>query len=229
MPEPARGEAAPSLPRRYAAWSLDAALVAVPVLLLTWPVWRPHLAEAGDALAPLLDATLRAMLDAAPGLPLPHDLLADPAVAPAISGFGTALTGALLWLLLPFAIAFCAYGAAFESARGATPGKRALGLRVTGMDGQALPAARYATRQAAGLLSWLTLNLGHLLALAPPYRQALHDRIAGARVVAAYAAPLPGWARAWLWLQAAGLCAALAMLTLALQGAVDAAVLRVLG
>lgn len=217
-----------SLPRRYAAWSLDAALVAVPALLLAAPLWRPAIADAGAALPALLDGTLPAMLDALPGLPAPRQLLADPALQAAAAGFSAALTRALLWTLAPFALAFCAYGAAFESARGATPGKRALGLRVVDAGGGPLPAARHVLRQAAGLLSWLSLNLGHLLALAPPRRQALHDRIAGARVAAA-AAPLPGWARAWLWLQAAGLCAAIAALAFALRGAVDAAVLRVLG
>jgi len=38
-------------------------------------------------------------------------------------------------------------------------------------------------REAASLLSWLTLNLGHALALAAPRRQALHDRIAGTRIL----------------------------------------------
>jgi hypothetical protein len=38
-------------------------------------------------------------------------------------------------------------------------------------------------RHAAGSLSWLTLNLGHLLAALPPHKRALHDWIAGARVV----------------------------------------------
>jgi hypothetical protein len=43
------------------------------------------------------------------------------------------------------------------------------------------------------------LNLGHAIAGWRADRRALHDLIAGTRVLAQ--APMPAWARAWLWLQ----------------------------
>ena len=110
----------------------------------------------------------------------------------------------------------------------ATPGKRALGLRVTAAGGEPLGAPRHVLRQASGALSWLTLNLGHLLAVIPPDHQALHDRIARARVLADRQARLPRWARAWLWLQAMAACVAVAAVAFMLRGAVDAALLRML-
>lgn len=220
--------ASPSLPRRYAAWSLDAALVAAVVLPATWSLWQPRLLEVESALLALLEPVLQAMFDAMPALPTPGALLANPEIPDAVASLSAALGDALLWTLAPFAIASCIYGATFEHLRGATPGKRALGLWVTDAGGQPLPAPRHALRQASGALSWLTLNLGHLLAIVPPDHQALHDRIARARVVAGRRTPLPRWARAWLWLQAAAACAAVAALAFMLRDMVDAALLRML-
>ena len=226
-PKPAsHTRAAPSLTRRYAAWSLDAALVAAVMLPATCSLWWPHLLAAESALLALLEPILQAMFDAMPALPAPGALLANPGISDAVTGFSAALGGALLWMLAPLAIVSCIYGAAFEHVRGATPGKRALGLRVTAAGGEPLGAPRHVLRQASGALSWLTLNLGHLLAVIPPDHQALHDRIARARVVADRQAPLPRWARAWLWLQAVAACVAVAALAFMLRGAVDAALLR---
>lgn len=228
-PKPAtHTRTAPSLTRRYAAWSLDAALVAAVVLPATCSLWQPRLLAAESALLALLEPVLQAMFDAMPALPAPGALLANPAISNAVAGFSAALGDVLLWTLAPFAIVFCIYGAAFEHLRGATLGKRTLGLRVTDAGGQPLPGLRHALRQASGTLSWLTLNLGHLLAMLPPDHQALHDRIARARVVADREASLPRWARAWLWLQTAASCAAVAALAFMLRGAVDAALLRML-
>lgn len=225
-PSTAKDRAAPSLARRYAAWSLDAALVAIIVVPATIPLWHPHLLAAHEALLEMLEPVLRAMLETMPALPAPDALLADPAVSGAVTGFILALGKALLWALAPLAVAFCVYGAVFEHARGATPGKRMLGLRVTDTAGNPLPGPRHALRQASGALSWLTLNLGHLLAIVPPRHQALHDRIARARVVDERQRPLPHWARAWLCLQAAALCLATAALAFMLRGAVDDLLLR---
>src|SRR5678815_6023522 len=78
-------------------------------------------------------------------------------------------------------------------------GKRALALQVTDLQGRRLDGARAAARHVAGALSWLTLNLGHALAAVPPQKRALHDYIAGTRVVHGDGEPrLPGWARAWV-------------------------------
>ena len=83
---------------------------------------------------------------------------------------------------------------------------------------------RAAQRHLAGALSWLTLNVGHLLAAIPPRRRSLHDRIAGTQVVqAANAGPLPAWARAWLALLALAAVAALAWLFVAASAAMQRA------
>ncbi|MGN6512819.1 MAG: RDD family protein, partial [Lysobacteraceae bacterium] len=83
----------------------------------------------------------------------------------------------------------------------ASPGQRALGLAVARVDGAPASAARLAWRYLAASLSWLTLNLGHALALVPPHR-ALHDLVSGTTVSdRSGAAGLPGWAKAWLLLQ----------------------------
>ncbi|PJJ96629.1 hypothetical protein CO641_12235 [Lysobacteraceae bacterium NML91-0213] len=215
---------------RWVAWSLDAALVAMLVLALVAASSGARLGALDAALAVLLDAVLEPLLAALPGLPAPAGLLADPAIGVAASQLASALGSVLLRPLAAFALLFWLYASAFECRLAATPGKRALGLRVVEAHG-APPAgcARHALRQASGLLSWLSLNLGHLMAAPPPRHQALHDRIAGLRVVAAAHAPLPRWAHAWLWLQAALACAASAMLFNALQARVDAALARALG
>src|SRR5690606_23544211 len=118
-----------------------------------------------------------------------------------------------------------AWFAAWEGSPGqATPGKRALGLRVCTLQGGPVGVARAAGRHLAGILSWLTLNIGHLLALAPPQYQALHDRIAGTRVVHARAdATLPRGAQAWLALQLVGALIASGWLFLATQTAMQRA------
>ena len=79
--------------------------------------------------------------------------------------------------------------------------RQAAGLQVIDDDGLPPRVLRAGLRQAAGLLSWLSLNLGHALAAVPPRHQALHDRIAGIRVVRTDARPLRPAVRLWLALQ----------------------------
>ena len=89
---------------------------------------------------------------------------------------------------LPFALA-CAgiallwHGLGEASRWQGSPGKRAFGLIATDIDGNR-PASRARSRgHFAGVASWITLNLGHLLAALPPQHRALHDLIAGTRVL----------------------------------------------
>jgi len=117
---------------------------------------------------------------------------------------------------LPFALA-CAGIALLWHALGeasrwqGSPGKRAFGLVVTDLDGHPPRIARAFGRQIAGVASWITLNLGHLLAMLPPQHRALHDYIAGARVLRADdATRMPLAAKLWLWLQVLAGLAALA-------------------
>lgn len=197
--------------RRYAAWSLDAVLVGAPALLLALPIWPWRAAWARlvadhDALLHEAGRTMgEALLEsgAAGVLDLPRQWLADPAMRTLLHAPAADVL-ALCWPpLFAFVLAGALYHAFFESGpRGATPGQRALGLRVVNARGSRIGPARALLRHAAGALSWLTLNLGHALALAPPERRALHDIVSDTRVVQGADRRLPAWARGWLALQA---------------------------
>jgi uncharacterized RDD family membrane protein YckC len=119
--------------------------------------------------------------------------------------------GAFLALTLPATL----YFAWFEAARGATPGKRALGLRVVGRDGGRVSFGRSLARSAVKFAPWelahtmlwhtpgwptapapapwnwagFALSLGlsgwFVLALFGKSRRAPYDRVAGTRVVTA--------------------------------------------
>ena len=103
-----------------------------------------------------------------------------------------------------------------------------LGLVVADMQGAAPSLARSALRNLGGVLSWLSLNLGHALAAVPPRHRALHDYMAGTQVLAP-PARLPLWARAWLFAQAVMLLVVLACALTWMQGALDGALMRMLG
>lgn len=215
--------------QRYAAWSLDAAVLAVPTLLLC----RPQLAGAasawerfGAALSTLFETSLRAVIDGAPPWQAGLGMLEDPALARASESLGAALQATLAWPLAVFVLLSLCWQVGFEhSAWRGSPGKHALGLQVT--DGQgALPSwPRSIARFLAGGLSWLTLNIGHAMAAIPPAHLALHDRLSGTRVIARRR-ELPAWAKAWVWLQLAAGLAAWAWLLWWLDAAMQAALAR---
>lgn len=218
---------------RYVAWSLDAVLVAIPVLVLGagWLAARgATLMQTVGALGNdlLLELWLSPMLehDTEASIATLLQSLLSAATAPQIQAGVGALREALAWWLLPplaaWSVLALAWHTAFEAMPGAaTPGKRALGLFVCSATGDRLPTGRVALRQAAGLLSWLSLNLGHLSAALAPRHQALHDHIARARVMTRPAArPFPGWALAWLLAQGAALAAGCLWLSSALETAI---------
>lgn len=80
-------------------------------------------------------------------------------------------------------IAFLYYGLFESSAKQATPGKQMLGLRVSGMKGQRLPAWRIWFRQVTKLATVATSGLTYLPALFTAKGQTVHDIIAGTLVV----------------------------------------------
>ena len=192
--------------RRYAAWSLDAAPLAAVATALAWRWLVPAAtalvaAERGlvAATAQALDAALAAGIDPTA---LARHLLDDPGLHAAAAALEAALGGLVgPWLLAYAAVALPWHVLGEASARQGSPGKRLLGLAATDTGGARLGLGRAFARHLASALSWLTLNLGHLLAALPPQRRALHDLLAGARVLQATDAPLPRWARAWLALQ----------------------------
>ena len=195
--------------RRYAAWTLDATIVGLPALLLLLVRWPDTALRMRAALQALL-GVLTASLDAAVRngediLTLATRLSTQSQVAAPITAFTDAVQQWLLPPLLCFVLLAALWWIGFEaSARQATPGKRLLGLHVVRLDGSAPGLVQAALRHIAGTLSWLLLNLGHAIAAWRPDKRALHDLLAGTRVVFSGVPEkrLPPWAQAWLWLQA---------------------------
>ena len=76
------------------------------------------------------------------------------------------------------------FGALFESGQAmATPGKRMLGLKVVGLDGRQISFGRATGRHFAKIPSGLIFGIGFLMAAFTEKKQALHDIMAGCRVV----------------------------------------------
>jgi uncharacterized RDD family membrane protein YckC len=89
--------------------------------------------------------------------------------------------------VLPFLVFLgmlkAAYFYVFTLVGGQTIGKMAAHIRVIAEDGRGLDPARVIRRTLAGAVSVITLGLAFLPALITPDRRALHDRVAGTRVV----------------------------------------------
>lgn len=191
--------------RRYAAWSLDAAIIGVPTVLLLWrKLGAAASAVSADYIA-LLHQIVHSMTDAidagAPPTELVSRWLSEPTLWIAIR----TLRHDVLALLWPPVLVFAALGAlyhvAFEaSTRQATPGQRALGLQVFTASGLRVDVPRALGRHLAGSLSWLTLNLGHAMAALPPRYLALHDRMSATRVVQRHR-DMPTWVPLWIGAQ----------------------------
>ena len=82
------------------------------------------------------------------------------------------------------------YWSIFEaSALQATPGKLAVGIRVTDLAGGRLGFGRALLRNVLKILSFLLLLIGYLMAAFTARKQALHDLLAGTLVVKRGAAP----------------------------------------
>jgi uncharacterized RDD family membrane protein YckC len=76
-----------------------------------------------------------------------------------------------------------AYEMYFLSTKGATPGKMALGLKVTTANGGPISLGLAAGRYFAKILSWITFCIGFIIAGFDGEKRALHDHICGTRVV----------------------------------------------
>lgn len=84
----------------------------------------------------------------------------------------------LLWIG-----AYIVYETALSSGGRATLGKLIMNIRVKANDGGDLSVGRAFVRSLAYFLSSATLNLGYLAALVTPNKRALHDYVAGSRVI----------------------------------------------
>jgi uncharacterized RDD family membrane protein YckC len=180
------------------AWLLDAIALSLLATAVAWHWVAPAAGASVDAVRALDDlATARlvdgmlvdgvlvdGMLASAQPVAMSRSLLHDPAMLLAAARAQDALWALLApWTLAYAVLAFAWHVAGDLSPWQASPGKHWLGLRVEALDGR-VPTPRQAMlREAGSALSWITLNLGHAMALLPPRRQSLHDRIAGTRVV----------------------------------------------
>ena len=194
---------------RCAAWSLDFTLLGLLATALSWPRlvagWHASVTAAGGLSSVMQSALGRALEQNQAPDALYGALLGDAAVIASAEALQSALvTMAVSWLAV-YAVAGLLYHVGFEqSPWQGSPGKHALRLRVVDAANDGSVALyQSVVRYVAGALSWLTLNLGHALAAVPPQKRALHDHLSGTRVTMPAGAPprLPGWARAWLWLQ----------------------------
>lgn len=89
---------------------------------------------------------------------------------------------AMLFATQAYSLFLFCYFAFFTAYGGRTPGKMALGLKVVELDGRPVSGGRALLRTVCYLASVFTGGLGFLLA-AGPAKRALHDRLAGTRVV----------------------------------------------
>jgi uncharacterized RDD family membrane protein YckC len=178
--------AAPFL-RRSFAWLVDATMLSLLATALTWRWIAPAASASIAATRALDDITSRKLVDGliagTPPVAMMQSLLHDPAMLLAAARMQDALWSLLMpWTLAYAVLAFAWHVGGDLSPWRGSPGKHWLGLRVEAIDGGAPTARQAVLREAGSALSWLTLNLGHALALLPPRRQSLHDRLADTQV-----------------------------------------------
>jgi len=80
-------------------------------------------------------------------------------------------------------LSWCYEAYFLSSSRQATPGKMALGLRVTDLNGQRISFDQATGRHFAKYLSRVILLIGYIMAAFTERKQALHDMIGGTLVV----------------------------------------------
>lgn len=76
-----------------------------------------------------------------------------------------------------------AYVIGFWIAKGQTPGKMALGVRIITTSGEPIGAGRAVGRYFAYFVSFIALGIGYLMIAFDDKKQGLHDKIAGTYVI----------------------------------------------
>jgi uncharacterized RDD family membrane protein YckC len=95
-----------------------------------------------------------------------------------------AIVGSMMMLMLIAIVGQWLYFALFESASAqATPGKRALGIKVVDETGGRIGFGRASGRYFGKIVSGMIFNIGYMLAGWTERKQALHDMMAGTLVV----------------------------------------------
>jgi uncharacterized RDD family membrane protein YckC len=99
-------------------------------------------------------------------------------------GAGVAMLGSVIFLFPVILTEGWLYYALMEtSSYQATIGKRALGLKVTGMNGEAISFGKATVRYLGKILSHMILSVGYIMAAFTEKKQALHDILAGCLVI----------------------------------------------
>jgi uncharacterized RDD family membrane protein YckC len=142
--------------------------------------WRRFVAFVIDGLILSIPSSLIAMLFIVPTIAAAiHAQDADMIATTIISSLVTWIWLGLLISLLPLA-----YYTFFEaSSYQATPGKMALGIIVTDLEGRRISIARALGRNAGKFISKMILYIGFIMAGLTPKKQALHDMLADCLVV----------------------------------------------
>ncbi|TDK33946.1 RDD family protein [Luteimonas terrae] len=98
--------------------------------------------------------------------------------------FGAGAIGLVAVIYLGYPLISGLYFVPMESsARQATLGKMAVGIKVTGLDGGRISRGRALGRWASHLINYFTFYIGYLVALFTQRKQGLHDMVASTYVV----------------------------------------------
>ena len=147
--------------KRVGAYILDSIILYIPNLLIMKMM-------GGDA----AQATLKQALLAAPGDPQ--------AMIAAYQHFYSAMGLAMIFTTV---LAWLYFAVCESSAWQATPGKLALGIRVTDLQGQRISFPRALGRYPAKILSFMILFIGVLMVAWTQRKQSLHDMMVGTLVL----------------------------------------------
>ena len=144
--------------------------------------WMRFLAVIIDAIIiGVVSAIIRIPLTMA-GIGVGLGLSRNPDPAEALAALPAILSLAGISFLIQLGLSL-AYDVYFLTTRGATPGKMALGLKVTRADGGPISVGLAVGRFFAKILSSVTLCIGFLIAAFDREKRSLHDHICGTRVV----------------------------------------------
>lgn len=158
--------------KRYVAYFIDFVIVYVCVEILSTLYFSFQAYSQIDLLKNTLDSLMAANM---------RGETPDPTLL--IETIETVLLPSLIFSSTMYFIIAGTYFSVMESSqRQATFGKRALGIKVTNVDGKPISLQQAVGRFVAASLSWITLNLGHALVAWTPEHRALHDYLAGSRV-----------------------------------------------
>jgi len=136
--------------------------------------WLRAVAYVVDTVILSLALALAGSFDPSAFIVFPDANAASRLALPQLTPLAIALTIPILWL----------YYAYFEaSSWQATPGKRALKLYVTDLNGRPITFARATIRHFSKMISGLTLLVGYFIAGFTERKQALHDIISGCLVL----------------------------------------------